>query len=431
MSRVGFADETRIEILMTSDETLLRKVRSKSSLVKAWMRIRANGMQSESIRTKRDIEIFSEKSDLNLSRLYRSLLQGDFAFSKAKGVPLRRPGKTARPIVIASVKDRIVQRSILDVLQGIPAVSEYINIPTSFGGLENRGTKQAFATLASLIKSENLQYFAKSDIKDFFRGIPKETVISKIKHLIGDHQKFLDFLRSAVDVELENINRLGSLAHLFPSKSIGVAQGCSLSPLFGNILLHDFDIQLNGRGIVCLRYIDDFVILGKELSSVRKAYRNALQYLQQHGLSAHEPSPRDHKASEGSISSGFEFLGCKIVPGLITPNEKSKHRLLDNIRARVDQSKRHLPYCHTNKDPTLSFCNTIIDINRSIFNWANQYSFCNDNQSFYTMQKEINAIVRDYISFFRSTIKASNETKLFRSIGLNLLIDSNYDPIKW
>jgi hypothetical protein len=80
---------------MTSDETLLRKVRSKSSLVKAWMRIRANGMQSESIRTKRDIEIFSEKSDLNLSRLYRSLLQGDFAFSKAKGS--RSDGQERQP----------------------------------------------------------------------------------------------------------------------------------------------------------------------------------------------------------------------------------------------------------------------------------------------------------------------------------------------
>lgn len=416
---------------MNTDDRLLRKVRSKSNLVKAWTKIYANGMQSESKRTRDEIKAFSEKSDLNLDHLYRSLLRGNFSFNKSKGVPIRRPGKTARPIVISSIKDRIVQRSILDVLQGIPEISEYINISTSFGGLENKGTKQAFTTLAGLIKSENLQYFAKSDIKDFFRGIPKDTVISKIRNLIGEQPKFLTFLRAAVDVELENIDRLGSLAHLFPTESIGVAQGCSLSPLFGNILLHDFDIQLNGRGIVCLRYIDDFVILGKELSIVRRAYKNALHYLHEHGLSAHEPSPRGHKASEGNIGNGFEFLGCKIVPGLISPNAQSKSRLLENIKTRVDQSKSHLSYCHKRIDTTLAFCNTIIDINRSMSNWVNQYSFCNDNQSFHLLQIDINKIIYDYLSFFRSTIKSSHETMLFRSIGLNFLVDGNYDPIKW
>lgn len=431
MSRVGFADETRIEIQMYSDETLLKKVRSRSSLAKAWTRIRDNGRQSESKRTNDEIEFFAKKADLNLDRLYRSLLDGDFTFSKSQGIPLKRPGKTARPIVISSVKDRIVQRSILNVLQGIPAVWEYINVPTSFGGLEDRGTKHAFTTLVNRIKSENLQYFAKSDIKDFFRGIPKEIVISKIKKLIGDHPKFLEFLRSAVDVELENIERLGTLASLFPSRSIGVAQGCSLSPLFGNILLHDFDIQLNGRGIVCLRYIDDFIILGRDPSSVRSAYRHALQHLQQYGLSAHDPTPRGDKASEGKISSGFEFLGCKIVPGLIAPNEKSKLRLLSNIRSRVDQSKRYLTHCHKLKHSSLSFSKTIVDINWRILNWANQYSFCNDNQSFDLVQREINGIVYEYLMFFRSAVRASNEIELFRGIGLSFLIDRNHDPIKW
>ena len=47
----------------------------------------------------------------------------------------------------------------------------------------------------------------------------------------------------------------------FPIGDIGVAQGNSLSPLLGNIILHSFDRAMNEGDCRCVRYIDDFIIL--------------------------------------------------------------------------------------------------------------------------------------------------------------------------
>lgn len=431
MSRVGFADETRKRFLMESDASLLLKVRLRSNLLRAWLRVRANGMQSESARTRREVEVFADEAELNLSRLYRKLQRGKFAFSKAIGVPLQRPGKSPRPIVIASVEDRIVQRSILNVVQKIESVSQYVKLPTSFGGIERRGVPQAIEYLIRRIQEDGFSYYARSDILNFFQGIPKDTVIQKLRDLIGEHPAFLKFIREAMDVELRNLDELGAHWSLFPSRSIGVAQGGCLSPLLGNMLLHDFDIQLNGRGIACFRYIDDFIILGKDRTSVMKAYKSAHALLAKHGLSAHEPEPGSTKASAGTISDGFEFLGCKVIPGLISPNSKSRQRLLQNIRSRFDQSKRYLRICEQARRHDLSFVKTMLDVNYSLLNWGNQYSFCNDKTALATLQTEVNALVYDYLSFFRATVRTTNETQLFRSLGMHLLLESNSKPIKW
>lgn len=433
MSRVGFADETRIGSSVENDSDLLLKVRARANLRAAWSRVRANGLQSSSARTRREVGVFGDDEERNLSRLYRKLQQGKFEFDKSIGVPIRRPGKTPRPIVISAVQDRIVQRCILNVLQGITALSSYVKIETSFGGIEERSVRKAIQRIVSVSQREGFTHYARSDISNFFQGIPKDVVIDKIKRLIGDHSEFLGLVRSAMDVELRNIDELGASARHFPSRSIGVAQGGCLSPLLGNILLHDFDLKLNGRGIVCFRYIDDFILMGQDRTSITKAFHSARAMQAKYGLSAHEPKPGSNKASAGLICDGFEFLGCRIVPGLISPNQKSRQRLLENIRSRFEQSKVYIQRCdqlkHARHD--LSFSRTMFDVNNSLFSWGNQYSFCNDRISMAALQKDVNALVYDYLAFFRETIRTTEEQRLFRGLGMHLLLESKFDPILW
>lgn len=433
MSRVGFTDETRIGISVENDAELLLKVRARANLRAAWSRVRANGLQSPSARTRREVGVFGDDEERNLSRLYRKLQQGSFRFDRSIGVPIRRQGKTPRPIVISVVQDRIVQRCILNVLQGITTLSNYVKIETSFGGIEDRSVRKAIQSIVSVSQRDGFTHYARSDISNFFQGIPKDVVIDKIKQLIGDHPEFIRLVRSAMDVELRNVDELGAGARHFPSRSVGVAQGGCLSPLLGNILLHDFDLQLNGRGIVCFRYIDDFILMGKDKASITKAFFSAREMLSKYGLSAHEPKPGSNKASAGLIRDGFEFLGCRIVPGLISPNQKSRQRLLESIRSRFEQSKVYIQRCahlkHSRND--LSFSRTMFDVNNSLFSWGNQYSFCNDRISIAALQKDVNALVYDYLAFFRATIRTTEERRLFRALGMHLLCESKFAPILW
>jgi hypothetical protein len=108
---------------------------------------------------------------------------------------------------------------------------------------------------------------------------------------------------------------------VFPTDEEGVAQGSPLSPLFGNILLYDFDREFNGRGLICVRFIDDFILLGDSERSVIRGFDNAKSVLQGIGPTCHDPffgKPNPEKSCHGKVDNGFVFLGYDIRPGLFS-----------------------------------------------------------------------------------------------------------------
>ena len=170
-------------------------------------------------------------------------------------------------------------------------------VSTCFGGIKSRGVRDALDAAYQEVMSGATHYI-RSDIQEFFTKIPRGVVISKIEDVVDD-KKFIDLLTQATTTELENLATLGEDADRFPIYDIGVAQGCCLSPLLGNILLSDFDAQMNGRGILCLRYIDDFIIFGKSPSAVAKAFKSAQHLLGQYRLTAYDPAGASDKAKMG------------------------------------------------------------------------------------------------------------------------------------
>ena len=238
-------------------------LRKTKALHSAWRKVYSNGIRSKSLDTKNLVKEFNNNAHSNIERIYRQLLHDKFKFAPAKGIPIPRPLKAPRPIVLAPIANRIVQRSILDVLQAERSIDKYVNTPFSFGAIKDyhqpKGVHNAVKAVQNAI-AKSAKWYIQSDIKDFFTKIPKRMVLDIVSSLIHD-KKFIELFTAAIDVELENMVELGGKAKLFPIYEIGVAQGCCLSPLIGNILLHDFDTQMNGRRVVCLRYIDDFIIL--------------------------------------------------------------------------------------------------------------------------------------------------------------------------
>ncbi|MGO4833077.1 hypothetical protein AB4144_12405, partial [Rhizobiaceae sp. 2RAB30] len=96
----------------------MERVRSMNVLVAAWHAIRRNAETSQQRKTKRQAEKFGENLPTNLRELQDRLREG-YRFTKAYGAtPPKGFGKLGkRPIVVACIEDRIVQRAILDVLQ--------------------------------------------------------------------------------------------------------------------------------------------------------------------------------------------------------------------------------------------------------------------------------------------------------------------------
>ena len=143
----------------------------------------------------------------------------------------------------------------------------------------------------------------------------------------------------ATETTLANLAHLGDDGALFPLGAEGVAQGSPLSPLIGNILLRAFDVKMNGRGVVCVRYIDDFVLLGPSPSALNKTFANAQAELSRFGMTAYDPAANTEKASLGKVDDGFQFLGCHIKPGLVQPCRSARQSVLQGVDETLDRRR--------------------------------------------------------------------------------------------
>lgn len=388
----------------------IKKLRSESSLRKAWKTVRENGLSSKSLDTRNSIKDFEKKDYRNIRKISDSIRTNTFIFRASRGITIPRPGKEPRPIVMAPVENRIVQRAILDVLQSIPDLFQYVNTPTSFGGIKGRSVSAAITSLITAYK-DGAKYYIRSDIKEYFRNIPKQDVLATIDSIVRD-KDFMRMLDSATTVELSNISSI-KYSHLFPTHEIGVAQGCCLSPLLGNILLHEFDHQLNGRGITCLRYIDDFIVLGSSPSYVKKAFLQGLELLKKKGLTAHEPSATSSKCQQGYLDNGVDFLGCTVTPNNVRPNRLSLLKFKTEVKKIV--SDNLIPRDHSYSDRSLR--SMLHKLHHYLEGWGNQYNFCDDKKLFMNLDKWLNDQLREaMIRFNREYQKCINKNILCQAV---------------
>ncbi|MBJ3762507.1 hypothetical protein ILP92_07095 [Maribius pontilimi] len=248
---------------------LFELCRKQESLHKAWRKIRANGARSKAEETRSAIEDFERTANRDILRIQRRLREGTFEFDPQKGVLKSKSSGGKRGIVMASVHNRIVERALLDTLQEKAEIArEAGRQQSSFGGVPDRSVPHALKFLSDAFKSDHT-FFVRSDISGFFDGIPRKVVLERIARDVDD-ERFLNLLDDATTVTLGNEEVLGEDRSIFPTDSEGVAQGSPLSPLFGNILLQPFDQKFNDRGILCARFIDDFVLLGPSEAKVRR-----------------------------------------------------------------------------------------------------------------------------------------------------------------
>jgi hypothetical protein len=269
--------------------------------------------------------------------------------------------------VLAPIQNRIVRRAILEVLQGygsindvprrrwdgVPEVRTVMSTRTSIGGIPERGVPHGLAIIDEAVAAGSC-WFVRSDIKNFFTRIPKAEVSAFIREAVCD-QEFADFFDTALATNLENQQELEerNLFKLFPNPDIGVAQGSALSALAGNIALRKFDAMMNDRDIVCVRYIDDFILLGPSEAKTFAALDSAQRFLTQLGMDIYEPSDDDAlekgKVDAGNIHNGTDILGYRVSGHSRQPSAQSCEKLLKKLDQVVADAKREMSVSTTAK----------------------------------------------------------------------------------
>lgn len=148
---------------------LYKLVYKPATLSKAWQIVRTNGMSSSSKDTRLQIRKYDEESLRHLNLINRQLQRKTFRFGVQKGLAIEKKkgsGKR-RPVVLAPIKNRIVQRALLDILQdNVPAVRAVLETPTSIGGIPKRGTRHAIKLIVDAMQGGS-NWFVSSDISGF------------------------------------------------------------------------------------------------------------------------------------------------------------------------------------------------------------------------------------------------------------------------
>jgi RNA-directed DNA polymerase len=377
----------------------LERLRARGTLRSAWLRVREAARRS-SPATRAEASRFEENADRHLARIAAQLREGRFVFAQARGIACARPGKGPRPIVVAPIESRIVQRAILDVLRALPGLGAAdLEASTSFGGVPDRGTAGAVAAAIDAVRSGHVVYL-RSDIASFFRKIPRRRALDQILTYVDD-PGFARLLDEATRTELDNLAELGEAASIFPEDDTGVPQGCALSTLLGNAILRDFDARMNGRGMVCLRYVDDFLLLGREASHVKKAFASAQRVLGELGFEAYDPAIDPGKAATGSTARGFEFLGCEIKGGRAAPSRAKREELFGRVDALLRRSERFFERPDPREASRLGLAPTLHAVGRLIEGFRASYRFCQADEVFAALGRAVDGRVEKYLRLHR------------------------------
>jgi RNA-directed DNA polymerase len=298
--------------------------------------------------TRQDYEAELERK---LEDLQARVQRGAYRALPSRRVYIPKPGGRQRPLAVAALEDKIVQRATAAVLN---AIYEENFLGFSYGFRPGRGTHDALDALCVGIDHTKVNWILDADIRSFFDEVGQEWAIRFLKHQIGDPRiirLIQKWLKAGV---LED--------GVVTVSDKGTGQGSVISPLLANIYLHyvlDLWAERWRRreatgDMIIVRYADDIIVGFQHEADARRFLDAMRDRLKEFSLSLHPGKTRliefgrDAAANRKRHGLGkpetFNFLGFTFMCGKTRQGKfqiKRKTRR-DRMGAKLQEIKREL-----------------------------------------------------------------------------------------
>lgn len=327
--------------------SLIDKVASEKGLRAAFASVRRN--RGAAGVDQVTVERFAEHLDENIGKLSRSLLDGTYRPQAIRRRWIPKAGsKERRPLGIPTVRDRVVQTALRNVLEPI---FERDFADSSYGFRPGRGCHDALREVEEAL-SVGETWVVDADLRKFFDTMSHEVLMKRVRRKIADG-RVLKLIEAFLAQEV-----MDGMEGWVPEE--GTPQGAVISPLMSNIYLDPLDHRMAGAGFRMIRYADDFVVLCRSEQAAREALELVQAWTQEVSLRLH---PEKTQIVDATQWGGFDFLGYHFERGYKWPCRRSIQKLKDAIR---EQTKR------TNGQ---SLAVIVSGLNRSLRGWFNYFEY--------------------------------------------------------
>jgi RNA-directed DNA polymerase len=341
------------------------KVYAPANLVAAFGKVASNrgsaGVDHVTIRR------FAAREAEELARLREHLRTGQYQPQAVRRAWIPKGQGALRPLGIPTVRDRVVQTALRNVLEPI---FEREFAEHSYGFRPGRSAKDALRRVDRLLRDGH-RYVVDADIRGYFDSIPKGPLMRRVEERVADG-RVLDLLTQYLNQPV-----LEDLRQWTPEQ--GTPQGAVISPLLANLYLNPLDHAMVARGFEMVRYADDFVVLCRTRDEAAQALGFIREWMEQAGLTLHPEKTRIADIDAGQF---FDFLGYRFKHqegkgDQRYPRPKSMGKLRDRIREK------------THRCNGLSLANIIVQVNPILRGWFEYFK-----HSHYTVFPEVDGWVR-------------------------------------
>jgi group II intron reverse transcriptase/maturase len=234
-------------------------------------------------------DAFGQGLEANLQDLHDRVHAGRYRAKPSRRVYIPKADGRQRPLGIATLEDKIVQRAVVEVLN---AIYEVDFLGFSYGFRPGRNPHHALDALAVGISRKNVNWVLDADVREFFTNLDHRWLAKFLEHRIADERvlRLIGKWLSAGVIEDGE----------WSETEQGAPQGASASPLLANVYLHYvFDLWAQwwrsryARGdVIIVRFADDFVAGFEYQEDARRFLADLRERFAKFGLELHPDKTR-------------------------------------------------------------------------------------------------------------------------------------------